>query len=393
LYWSRWRERFGFLPSIDISRPLLWMHAVSVGEVEASSPLIDRMLTQLPQYQILITTVTPTGAQMVQKRFDNKVVHLYLPYDLPFSVCRFLRQVQPSICVVMETELWPNLYYFCHQKSIPIILANARMSLPSLKGYRLFKGLIKKTLACITQVIAQSKIDADRIISMGCDPAKVSIAGNMKFDVDLPSSIHEQAQNIRESIFPNRQIWIAASTHDNEEMIVLDAYKRILQVHPDCLLILAPRHPQRFSKVANLCAKYKLEFTRKSDNKDCRESTQVFLLDTLGEMQLYFACSDLAFIGGSLVPAGGHNMLEPASVGVPIISGIHVANFQEICDLLQQANAIRLVQDGIGLSETVIELFGDLKLRQQMGENAKRLVAENRGSADQVMSILLSILK
>ncbi len=206
MYWSRWGERFGFLPPLDITRPVLWLHAVSVGEVEAATPLINRLLTQLPQYQIVITSVTPTGAQTVHQRFADKVIHYYLPYDLPYSIQRFLKQLQPAMCVIMETELWPNLYHYCYQQKVPIILANARVSLRSLNGYRKVSALIKKTLACVSQVIAQSKLDADRIISLGCDPARVSTAGNLKFDVKVASGLYEQAQSIRREFFPHRLV-------------------------------------------------------------------------------------------------------------------------------------------------------------------------------------------
>jgi 3-deoxy-D-manno-octulosonic-acid transferase len=392
MYWSRWGERFGFLPHLDITRPVFWLHAVSVGEVEAAAPLINRLLMQLPQYQIVITTVTPTGAQTVQQRFADKVIHLYLPYDLPYSIQRFIRQLQPVMCVVMETELWPNLYHYCYQQKVPIVLANARVSLRSLNGYRKVSALTKKTLACVSQVIAQTKLDADRIISLGCDPARLSIAGNLKFDVNIPSGLFEQAQSMRRELFPNRPVWIAASTHDNEEELVLDAYERILMKHKDCLLILAPRHPQRFNKVADLCVKRGLNVVRKSDKVVCGDSMQVFLLDTLGELQLYYGCADLAFVGGSLVTAGGHNMLEPASLGVPIISGTHVANFHEISNLLLEAGAIYLVKDRSELAEKATLLLTDPKLRQQMGAYGKRLVAENGGSADQTVAVLQSIL-
>jgi len=348
---------------------------------------------QFPQYQIIITTVTPTGAQTVQQRFNKRVIHLYLPYDLPYSIQRFLKQLQPAICVIMETELWPNLYHYCHLQNVPIILVNARMSLRSLSGYKYFGSLMKKTLDCVDQVIAQTQLDADRIISMGFDPTRASVAGNLKFDVSIPSDLNLQAQSIRAELFSNRPVWIAASTHENEEELVLDAHERILTEFNNCLLIIAPRHPQRFDKVADLCIKRGFNVVRKSSNVERREVTQIFLLDTLGELQLYYGCADFAFVGGSLVPAGGHNMLEPASMGVPIISGIHVSNFHEISNLLLEAKAIFLIKDTSELVEKATMLLTDERLRQQMVVNGKRLVAENRGGTHQVMTILQSILE
>ncbi len=391
-YLLRWRERFGWLPPLEISGPVFWLHAVSVGEVEAARPLINRLLTLLPGYQIIITTVTPTGGQTVQQRFADKVIHLYLPYDLPCSIRRFLKHLRPSICVIMETELWPNLYHYCHRQHIPIVLANARMSLKSLNGYRKFGTTIKRTLACVSRLMAQSKLDADRFMSLGCEPARISITGNLKFDMNVPANLHEQSQFVRNKNFPHRPVWIAASTHEHEEAQVLDAFEQILREYDDCLLILAPRHPQRFKSVENLCGRRGFEVVRKSDNKACSGSTRILLLDTLGDLQLYYACADIAFVGGSLVAAGGHNMLEPASLGVPIISGRNIANFHEIAELLQGVDAMYLVDDAAALAEKVMALLADAGRRRQMGENAKRLVVENRGSTDQVVSIIRSML-
>ncbi len=392
MYRSRWGERFGFLPELEISRPVIWLHAVSVGEVEASTALINRLLRQYPQYQIIITTVTPTGAQTVQRHFASNVIHLYLPYDLPFSIRRFLWQLKPVLCVIMETELWPNLYYYCHKNQIPLVIANARMSLHSLNGYKKFAGLMRTTLSCVTRIIVQSKLDADRFISLGCDPDALSIASNLKYDIEMPSDMYEKAQSLRKELFPNQPVWIAASTHDNEESLVLEAYEMILAKYSDCILILAPRHPQRFDKVAELCIKQGFNTVRKSTNVACDDTTQIFLLDTLGELQLYYGCADVAFVGGSLVPAGGHNMLEPAAIGVPIISGVHVDNFQEISQLLQQAGAILFIRDTSELAGKVTLLLSDAKLRARMAKRGKTLIGENRGSTDQLMKILQSTL-
>jgi len=391
-YWSGWAERFGFLPNLAIERPVIWLHAVSVGEVEAAIPLVSRLLEQLPRYQIVLTTVTRTGAQTVQKRFADSVVHLYLPYDLPVSIQRFINILKPAICIIMETEIWPNLYYYCHQQKIPVVLANARMSSKSIRGYRKFRRLFTETLECVAQVITQSKADADRFISLGCEPARISVAGNLKFDINIQANLHEHANTIRNNNFPDRPVWIAASTHENEENIVLEAYEKILIQHKKCLLIIAPRHPQRFDKVAKLCVKSGFNLARKSDNSNCDDAVQVLLLDTLGELQLYYGCADLAFVGGSLVPAGGHNMLEPAILGIPIISGPHVTNFQEITSLLETAEAVCMVRDTDELAEKVTLLLNDSKLRCLFGENARKMVAENRGGADTTIDIIKSIL-
>ncbi len=392
-YWSRWNERLGFLPSVKIDQPVFWLHAVSVGEVEAATPIIERVLSQLPQYQIVITTVTPTGAETVQRRFRNNARHFYLPYDLPFAVQGFIKQLQPSICVILETELWPNLYHYCNQKNIPIMLVNARVSLRSLAGYKKFPGLLKKTFDCVTYVLAQSKLDAERIVTIGCDSEKVSVTGNLKFDVNIPSDICMKAKSIKAEMFPNRPVWIAASTHDKEESLVLEVHKKILKKHNDCLLILAPRHTQRFNRVADLCDRSDLNLVRKSSDVKCTKETQIYLLDTLGELQTYYACADIAFVGGSLVDAGGHNMLEPACLGLPILSGKYVSNFHEVSNLLLEAEALILVNDVSELVDKLTQLLSNVELRNQMGENAKNLVAMHRGSADYIIDKMKTLLQ
>jgi 3-deoxy-D-manno-octulosonic-acid transferase len=392
-YRSRWKERLGFLPPLNINSPVLWVHAVSVGEVEAATPVVENLLLENPQHQLIVTTVTPTGAETVKRRFADKVTHLYLPYDLPFAVLRFIKQLRPSISVVMETEIWPNLYYYCHRENIPVVLVNARMSLRSLNGYQKFAGLMKKTLGCVTQVIAQSRQDAERFVLAGCDENKVSVAGNLKFDVSNSSRQSEKTMTAGSDLFANRPVWIAASTHDKEEALVLDAYEQVLKQHKDCLLILAPRHPHRFNKVAELCANRKFKLVRKSGKANCTDDIQIFLLDTLGELKSYYACADLAYVGGSLVPAGGHNLIEPASLGVPVISGIHISNFHEVANLLEQAEAAYLVENITELAQKVTLLLGNKNLRCRMGENGKNLIAANQGSAEYISGTLQMILR
>ena len=391
-YWSRWQERLGFLRSLEDQRPVLWLHSVSVGEVEASRPLVQRLLKLLPEYQIILTTVTPTGAQTVSKHFGETVEHFYLPYDLPFSIQRFLNHIQPSLCIVMETEIWPNMYYYCHKNNIPVVLSSARLSLKSFKAYKKFPTLIRQTLQCATRVLAQSTMDAERFLSLGCDPKRLSVAGNLKFDVEIAADLVEQGKSLRLEQFAQRPVWIAASTHAKEEQLVLAVHKQILEKYPECLLILAPRHPQRFTEVARLCEKSGFETRRRSEDGHVNLQTKVYLLDTLGDLQMIFSCADIAFVGGSLVPTGGHNILEPTSLSLPVLTGPSVYNFQSICDALVDVGGLLIVNDSEELASQINYLLESQSMRIQMGDKGKKLIADNQGCSDKIAGEIVSLL-
>jgi 3-deoxy-D-manno-octulosonic-acid transferase len=391
-YWNRWDERLGFGKKIESDKPLIWLHAVSVGEVEAAVPLINGLRNCLPEYKFLITTVTPTGAETVRRRFTDSVQHLYLPYDIPFSVSHFLGKTKPSVCIIMETEIWPNLYRQCKAKSIPIALVNARLSLNSFKGYKKFSGLVKNTLACVAKVIAQTELDAERFISIGCEPAKVSVIANLKYDSDLSHEMREQAKLIKTELFGGRVVWIAASTHEGEEKIILEAHKEILKQHENCLLILVPRHPQRFDKVEKLCLETNLSVVRNSKSNEMNSLTKVYLLDSLGELKTYYGCADVAFVGGSMVSAGGHNVLEPAQWGLAIISGTDLSNFYEISKLLVSAKALVKVGNRTELVNQINELISNEVLREKMGCNARALLKMHEGSALKIIKEIKSMI-
>ena len=392
-YRRRWKERFGFPDKITSHDKVIWLHAVSVGEVQASRPLVNALLDKYPDYRILITTMTPTGADCVKQYFADSVTHLYLPYDLPVSVKHFISVIDPSILIVMETELWPNLFHYCQVKNIPVIVANARMSEKSAKGYRRFSSLTRSTLENISLVIAQGKKDAERMIALGADRDKVIVTGNLKFDIHLPHSVTEQAQALRRYFSVNRPVWIAASTHAGEEKIILDAFDKVLQQHPQCLLVIAPRHPQRSAGLRELCAKRNLKVLSKSDNKECDEDVKIFILDTLGELPMYYAAADVAFVGGSLTETGGHNMLEPACLGLPVIMGPHVFNFQEISQLLLDEGAAWKVTNMDELSGRVSSLLGDANLRHSTGERGRNIVLKNRGNVEKIMELISGFFK
>ena len=388
-YSQRWPERFGFLPEIRFSKPVLWIHAVSVGEVHATKPIVKKLLEKHPQYQIIMTTMTPTGALSVRQNYEDDVEHLYLPYDLPFAIKRFLIKFKPALLIVMETELWPNLFSICERENVPVVLINARLSVRSMKGYQCLKPLTKNTLNVLSVIGAQSRMDADRFMTLGASVEKVVVTGNLKFDIRLPHSVLEQAQSLRRQFSIDRPVWIAASTHDGEEELVLEAFDQVLQTYKDCLLIIVPRHPERCESVLDLCDKRDLNAVRRSQFETYDLTTQVFILDTLGELGMFYACADVAFVGGSLLPdIGGHNMLEPASLGIPVITGKYLFNFVEVSELLYAQNALVLVSDLNELAQRVVELLQDANLRHSIGERGKGVITENQGATERVMNII-----
>ncbi len=367
---------------------IIWLHAVSVGEVQAATPLVNGLLEEYPDFRILITTMTPTGADSVRQYFADTVEHFYLPYDLPVSVKRFLSIIDPTILIVMETELWPNLFHYCQTNNVPVVVINARMSEKSAKAYRRLSSLTRSTLKNISLIVAQGQKDAERLIALGADGEKVKVSGNLKFDIHFPHSVSEQAQALRRYLSVNRPVWIAASTHEGEERIILDAFAKILEKQSRCLLVIVPRHPERSPGIKTLCNRRNLKVLYKTENTVCDESIQVFILDTLGELPMYYAAADVAFVGGSFMEIGGHNMLEPASLGVPVIMGPHVFNFQEISQLLLDEGVAWKVSCADELSSRVCGLLDDANLRHSTGERGRNIVLKNRGNVENVMKLL-----
>ena len=389
-YRRRWNERFGLLDKVTSYDKIIWLHAVSVGEVQVSKPLVNRLLEEYSDYKILVTTMTPTGADSVNQYFGEKVKHLYFPYDLPLSVKRFISIIDPSILIVMETELWPNLFHYCHAENIPVIVVNARLSEKSAGGYQRLSSLARSMLKNVSLIIAQGQKDAERLIALGANRDKVIVTGNLKFDIHIPYSATEQTQALRRYFSVNRPVWIAASTHEGEEKIILDAFDKILEIHSQCLLVIVPRHPERAADIRELCCDYKV--LCKSDNKECDLSTQVFILDSLGELPMYYAVADIAFVGGSLTQLGGHNMLEPAGLGVPVIMGPYVFNFQEISQLLLDEGAAWKVASADELFSRVSSLLEDANLRHSMGERGRNIVLQNRGNIEKIMNLIRDFL-
>jgi len=378
-YKNRWAERFSFVKPPPLTDPI-WIHAVSFGEVVVAEPLIKALLARYPQRSLVVTTMTPTGSERVCKTFGEQIYHVYVPYDLPGAVRRFFKQSRPTLGIIMETELWPNMLYQVRKRKLPLLLANARLSPRSTRGYQRIAGLTRHMLRSFTCVAAQSKVDAERFIQLGLAADKVMVTGSIKFDITPPDAQIQEGRALRHSWSMIRPILIAASTHQGEEDQMLDAFKSIKQQHPNALLILVPRHPQRFDSVAALCEHRGYSIIRRSEGRTCEPSTDIFLGDSMGEMYMYYALADVAFVGGSLVSVGGHNLLEPAALGLPVLTGPQLFNFTEISQLLRQADAITVVNNADELAKHVIALFQNPQSRQQQGHRGLRVLAQNRGA-------------
>lgn len=389
-YLDRLGQRFGIgFPKID---RCIWIHAVSVGEVQAALPLIRALQARFPEREVLVTTVTPTGAARVKAVFGDTVHHSYIPFESPSAVNSFFRSVNPQAALIMETEIWPNLYRGCGVRGVPLILVSARISPRSIPGYRKLLPLIRETLSHGIIIAAQSQSDAERFLSLGASSERTWVTGNIKFDVELPPEIKQQGAQFRETIIGRRRVWIAASTHDGEEPVVLAAHQVLREQYPDLLLILVPRHPERFDEVRELVERSGLSLVSRTSGNACTASTAVFLGDTMGEVPLFYAASDVAFVGGSLVPVGGHNLLEPASQGLPVITGPHLFNSQDIADMFVELHACRMVNDENELTIALAELLADPEMAAEMGQRGLALLQQNRGALARLLVLLEPLL-
>lgn len=387
-YRQRWRERFGYVPFL-VGKDSLWIHAVSVGETLAALPLIkDIIKTYSKDFRIIVTTTTPTGSAIVQKQLEKSVLHLYAPLDAPSTVSRFLKRCRIKLGIIMETEMWPNLLMCCRSNHIPVILANARLSEKSYLGYKRIGSLTRNMLSAYYTVAAQGVLDGERFIKLGLDPKKLIVTGSIKLDIDLPATLIEEGKKIRAQIGAERPVFIAASTHETEESIVLDAVETIRKVIPNLFLILAPRHCDRFQKVAELCIDKKYHVAIRSQLTEITENTDILLIDTIGELQMIFAAADVAFIGGSFVRTGGHNPIEAAALGLPILTGPYIYNFTDISEMLQKAGAERVVNNADELAKAVIALFTAKDMREKIGSYAKQAIDENRGALQKHIDII-----
>jgi len=385
-YFRRWRERFGRFPDPGL-RDSIWVHAVSVGEVNAALPLIQSLQRRYAPRPMVVTTVTPTGSERVRKLFGDAVFHVYLPYDLPRAVARFLDRVRPALAVVMETEIWPNLWHQCGRRGIPMAVVNARLSERSLRGYRPIRALVRQALANVALVAAQSHADARRYRVLGARPGCVHVSGNLKYDMPLPKGARQRGDEMRMQWGAARPVWFAASTHEGEELAAFEAHLRVLARMPDALLLVAARHPERFRLVEH--AARNLGFAVATHSAaDANAETQCLVIDAMGVMMRYFAACDLAFVAGSLVPIGGHNVLEPAALSKPVVVGPYTFNFEEITRSMIEAGAARRVGSAQELGEVVLELLRDPPELARMGTAARAVCARERGAARRTMALL-----
>lgn len=385
LYRRRVAER---LALVDTPPADVWVHAVSVGEVQAAERLVRHLLERDPPLRVLVTTTTPTGAARLADLFGERVVHRYTPYDLPGIVGRFLARVRPRLLIVMETEIWPNTLDLCARRGIPAILANARLSARSARGYARLAGLTRRTFACFDRIAAQSESDAGRFVDLGADPARITVTGSVKFDLRQTPDLAGLTGSLRRLWGAERPVWVAASTHEGEERQVLEAHRQVLARLPRALLVLVPRHPERFERVAALVARQGFGLARRSRDQVCGPETQVFLGDSMGELAAMLAGADVAFIGGSLVPTGGHNLLEAAAVGVPVVVGPHTFNFAAISELMLNEGAAIRIADASGLAEAVTAWLADGAERARVGELGRTLVERNRGALDRLVRLV-----
>ena len=364
------------------------VHAVSMGEVNAASVLIRGLGAAYPGKPLCITAFTPTGSARIRELFDESVFHVYSPLDLPGAVNRFFDRVRPRMLVIMETEIWPNLYHHAARRNIPILVANARISDHSLRSYQRFRRLTADALEKVDCIAAQSDHDGDRLKDIGADPGRVHVTGNLKFDLVLPPSLHEEGDSIRLAWGSHRPVLVAGSTHEKEETVVVQAFKRLLVKFPDALLVLVPRHPERFGRAAQSARSSGLKVSLRSESPVCPPQTQCFLIDAMGELQRYYAAGDAAFVGGSLEPIGGHNPLEPAALAKPVLFGPHMFNFADISRQLLESGAAIEVADGEKLEAQVTRLFQDPILRDDMGRAAHQLFKYGQGAVDRTLQMV-----
>lgn len=376
-YRHRIKERIGFWPTVPTGS--FWVHAVSVGEVIASKELIEQWLNKNPNMPVLITTMTPTGSDTVKQLFAGRVFHAYLPWDLSNIQRRLVRKLKPTSLTIMETELWPNLIHACHAELVPVIVANARLSERSFRGYQRFSSITVPMLSKISGIAAQHEPDGNRFAKLGVKPEHLKVTGSIKFDIERDAQLDNNIQQWKTTL-AGRPTWIAASTHPGEDEQVLAAHKEIVSKIPNALLLLVPRHIERADKIANLIRQQGFEYSQRSTDVNITDSSQVFLVNTLGELMLFYGIADAAFIGNSLNNGGGHNPIEPAALSIPVITGNSYVNFQTIFDAMRHDNAVVVIDSPEALAQRVTGLFKSKDLRDTLGQKAFEFYQQQQGA-------------
>ncbi|MCL4106090.1 UNVERIFIED_CONTAM: hypothetical protein GTU68_058396 [Idotea baltica] len=395
-YRRRLPERLGFfdVSSLPKKSPTIWLHAVSVGETLAAASLIENLLQSYPDYTIVVTTTTPTGSERVAALFGERVFHVYAPWDTPGAVKRFLSHIRPSLLIIMETELWPNMLHHSDQIGCRIILANARLSERSARGYARLAGLSKNMLRAIDVVACQNVADGDRFLKLGLHKPQLQVTGSIKFDLELGADLRRQAAELRVAWgVDQRSVIVAASTHPGEDEQILHAYTEVKESIDNCLLVIVPRHPERFDAVFNLCLAGGWQVQRRSEGLELSPQDDILLGDSMGELLLLLSGASVAVIGGSLVNHGGHNVLEAAAWGVPVVTGPHMFNFAEISDLLTAAGAMERLERSDELRVCLKRLLADSKVRRDMGAAGQQVVADNRGAKKQLLTLIDDLLR
>ena len=393
--WRIWREqvptysrlqRLGLRLEPLPPAPRMWLHCASVGEIRAARPLIEGLLARFPHHSLLLTTMTATGARQTQALIaeqgtadQTRLAHRFLPLDFPGAARRFVARVKPELALLFETELWPNLLHACHRQAVPVAVVNGRLSPRAFSRYQRLRPLMHSALANVTWLAAKSSEDAERFQALGCAAESTSVVGSLKFEQALPERALEESERLLH-VWGQRPVWVAGSTRDGEEALLLTAHRQLLERFPDALLVLVPRHPQRFDEVAALCEREEFKVSRRSQQQPVTPTTQVYLGDTLGELAMLYGAGSVAYVGGSLVPLGGHNVLEPAALGKPVLCGPSLENFSDVAEPLLVAKTLTVVASHEALASALVDAFTHPARALQAGQAGKAVMKAQRGA-------------
>jgi 3-deoxy-D-manno-octulosonic-acid transferase len=390
-WWLRWRERFGWFNSHSATGGI-WIHAVSVGEVNAATPLVRAIQQRWPEVPLTMTCFTPTGSERVAAIHGNAVRHTYAPLDLPGAVERAFHSIKPRLLLVMETEIWPNLFRSAERNDVPILIANARLTERSARSWGRFQGLVSEALGRVSMIAAQTESDAARFLELGASADRTVTCGNLKFDITLPAQIRERGEQLRERWGAQRPVLVAGSTHEDDEAALLSAFQKLLEEHSDALLVIAPRYPERFARVAQKAVEDGFITQRVGESGDLKPNLQCLVVDRMGELLAFYAAGDLAFVGGTLAPVGGHNPLEASALGLPVMLGPHTGHISDLVSSLLDAGAAIEVADSEALYAAWSELLSEPARRQRMGQAALGLVEKQRGAVARTLQAIESLL-